>query len=210
MVDILILAKSPIPGRVKTRLCPPCAPDQAAALAQAALEDTLAAALEATAGTGSEVVLALDGRADGWLPPGVRVVSQGEGPLDRRLATAWEHVPGPAVQVGMDTPQVTADDLDRASSALARPDVDAVLGPAEDGGWWIIGLPQGGMAEAFLGVDMSQPDTGERQHARLEELGLRVELLEPRNDVDTIQDAHEVAAQAPHTRFAQAFRSLTL
>lgn len=193
---------------MKTRLCPPCSPAQAAALAEAALKDTLAAALEVTEGSGSEVVLALDGRADGWLPPGVRVVPQGEGTLDQRLATAWEHVPGPAVQVGMDTPQVTAEDLEHACTVLSRPEVDAVLGPADDGGWWIIGLPRGGMPEAFLGVDMSQPDTGARQHARLEELGLRVELLEPRNDVDTIQDARQVAAQAPQTRFATTFRSL--
>lgn len=204
-VQVLVLGKSPVPGRVKTRLCPPCSPAQAAALAEAALVDTLAA----TTAASSKVTLALEGRADGWLPPGVRVVPQCEGTLDQRLAAAWSEVPGPAVQIGTDTPQLTATDLVDAYRTLCRPDVDAVLGPADDGGWWLIGLPYG-MPEAFVGVPMSRPETGALQHARLRELGLRVALLESRNDVDTIEDAREVAAKAPETRFATALRQMSV
>ena len=75
-MDLLVLAKEPIPGRVKTRLCPPCTPAEAARLAAACLADTLEAACAAGA---DRVLVALDGRPGDWLPPGVRVVGQGSG-----------------------------------------------------------------------------------------------------------------------------------
>lgn len=203
-VDVIVLAKEPVPGRVKTRLCPPCSPDEAAKLAAAALADTLAAA---TASGADRVVLALDGRAGPWCPPGVEVVGQGEGGLDRRLATAWSATVGPAVQIGMDTPQVTARHLDEAMATLVTDGVDAVLGQADDGGWWAVGLRRS-RAEAFLGVPMSRPDTGDQQAARLASLGLRTRALPVRTDVDTWADALRVAAGAPGTGFAAAVRSL--
>ncbi|HEY8525768.1 MAG TPA: DUF2064 domain-containing protein [Acidimicrobiales bacterium] len=203
-MDVIVLAKEPVPGRVKTRLCPPCTPGEAAALAAAALADTLAAARASGA---DRVVLALDGRPGAWCPPGVEVVPQGAGPLNRRLAAAWSATPGPAVQVGMDTPQVTAADLDRALDALAGDGIGAVLGPAADGGWWAIGLRRP-HPEAFAGVPMSRADTGARQLARLEALGLRTALLPVRTDVDTWTDALAVADAAPATRFAAAVRAL--
>jgi uncharacterized protein len=203
-VDVIVLAKEPVPGRVKTRLCPPCSPDGAASLAAAALADTLAAA---TASGARRVVLALDGRPGPWCPPGVVIVDQGTGGLDRRLATAWSAVPGPAVQIGMDTPQVTADDLDAAMSALADDSMDAALGPAADGGWWAIGLRRPD-PRVFLGVPMSRPDTGERQARRLASLGLRTSTLPIRTDVDTWADALDVAAAAPTTGFAATVRHL--
>jgi uncharacterized protein len=201
-VDLLVLAKEPVAGRVKTRLCPPCSPAVAASLAAAALADTLAAACASGA---ERVVLGLGGRPGDWCPPGVVVVGQGSGSLDRRLTTAWRHAAGPALLVGMDTPQLIAGDLDTAMVALASPGVDAVLGPAADGGWWAVGLqrPHPG---AFLGVPTSRPDTGARQAARLAVLGLAVRLLDERTDVDTWADALTVAASAPGTRFAAAAR----
>jgi glycosyltransferase A (GT-A) superfamily protein (DUF2064 family) len=214
-VDLIVLAKEPVPGRVKTRLCPPRTPPEAASLAAAALADTLAAA---TASGADRVMLALDGRPGSWCPPGVVIVGQGTGGLDRRLATAWSAAAGPAVQIGMDTPQVTARDLDAAMSTLedglgggdgrVEGGVDAVLGPAADGGWWAIGLRRPD-ARAFLGVPMSRPDTGERQADRLASLGLRTRLLPVRTDVDTWSDALDVAAAAPATAFAAAVRRLT-
>jgi rSAM/selenodomain-associated transferase 1 len=207
-VDVIVLAKEPVPGRVKTRLCPPCTPAEAAALAAEALADTLAAA---TASGADRVVLALDGgdgRPGPWCPPGVEIVGQGTGGLDRRLATAWSAVPGPAVQVGMDTPQVTPGDLDAAMSSLEADGVDAVLGPAADGGWWAIGLRRPD-ARVFLGVPMSRPDTGYQQAARLASLGLRTRPLPVQTDVDTWADALHVAASSPTTRFAAAVRALT-
>jgi uncharacterized protein len=197
--DIIVMAKEPVPGRVKTRLCPPCSPTQAAALAGAALADTLNAALATGA---RRVVLALDGRPGPWCPPGVEVVGQGDGPLDRRLTTAWAAATsGPAVLIGMDTPQVTSADLDAAIGALA--DHDAVLGPATDGGWWALGLRRP-HPRAFAGVPMSRPDTGARQRERLTALGLRTGRLPSHTDVDTWDDAVAVARSMPGGRFAAA------
>jgi glycosyltransferase A (GT-A) superfamily protein (DUF2064 family) len=201
-MPIIVMAKAPLPGRVKTRLCPPCSLEEAAAAAEAALVDTLVAALSSSA---DRVVLALDGDPGPWLPAGVDVVSQRGSGFDERLAAAWSDVGGPAVQIGMDTPQVTPALLDLASLALGQPGTDAVLGPAEDGGWWCIGLRRADPA-AFRGIPMSRRDTGARQMARLGELRLRTATLPRLRDVDTIADALDVAARAPGTRFAAAVR----
>jgi rSAM/selenodomain-associated transferase 1 len=201
---LAVIAKAPVPGRVKTRLCPPCTPAQAAALAEASLRDTLAAMRAATSGARA-IVLA--GAPGAWHDGDERVVCQrGEG-LDERLAAAFEDLGGPAVVVGMDTPQVTAAHLRRALRALRRH--DAVLGPARDGGYWCIGLADPARAAAALrGVPMSAEHTLAAQRARLSELGLRVGSVDELHDVDTYADAVEVAGLAPLTHFARAFRAL--
>jgi len=197
---LIVLAKAPRPGRSKTRLCPPCTPRDAAALARAALADTLDAVLATPA---ARRVLVLDGPVGDWLAPGVEVVAQRGAGLDERLAHAFADVGGPALLVGMDTPQVTARDLARGLERLATPGVDAVLGPATDGGYWAIGLREA-QPRAFLGVPMSTAWTGRAQHERLRRLGLRVALLPALRDVDRIADARAVAALAPAGRFARA------
>jgi hypothetical protein len=199
-MPIIVMAKAPVPGRVKTRLCPPLTTEEAALVAEAALVDTLAAALASSA---ARVVLALDGEPGPWLPAGVDVISQRGSGFDERLTAAWSDVGGPALQIGMDTPQVTPALLDMASAVLEQPDTDAVLGLAEDGGWWCVGLRRADRA-VFRGISMSRSDTGARQLARLGELGLRTATLPRLRDVDTIADAHAVAALAPGTRFAAA------
>jgi uncharacterized protein len=85
--------------------------------------------------------------------------------------------------------------------------VDAVLGPATDGGWWALGMRRP-RPEAVLGVPTSRPDTGARQGARLAALGLRTRLLDPYTDIDTWPDALAVADQAPGTRVAAVVGSL--
>lgn len=197
---VLVVAKEPIPGRVKTRLCPPCTPDQAAAIAAAALVDTFAAA---TACGADEVIVALDGAPGPWLPAGVRIVPQIEATFDRRLAAAWAETTGPGIQIGMDTPQVTARLLDDAMAALDDPAHDAVLGLAEDGGWWAIGLDAADSL-VFHDIPMSQSDTGARQMERLDGLGLRVGALPTLIDVDHFAEAEAVAHAAPLTAFAAA------
>src|SRR6202000_1318764 len=101
---LLVIAKQPVPGRVKTRLVPPCSYQQAAALAEAALADTLNAVLRAPA---RQRVLVLDGTARPRLAAGFAVVPQSAGPLDERLANAFTASSGPTLLVGMDTPQVS-------------------------------------------------------------------------------------------------------
>jgi rSAM/selenodomain-associated transferase 1 len=194
---LLVIAKSPVPGRVKTRLTPPCTPHEAAQLAGAALSDTLAAATRAR--RASRCVLVLDGAPGTWLPHDVEVVQQRGDGLAARLADAFQAAAGPAFLVGMDTPQVTPELLDAGLAAVEH--ADAAFGASYDGGYWGIGLRRPD-PEAFRGVPMSAPSTAAFQRARLADLGLTTALLPPLRDVDTIADAHAVAAAAPDTRFA--------
>ena len=198
------MAKAPVPGRVKTRLCPPCTPAEAAALAAAALADTL----DAVARCGADRrVLALDGEPGPWLPPGFEVVPQCAGGFDHRLAHAWAAAGGPGVQIGMDTPQVTPAHLDGALGSLEHS--GAALGHAADGGWWAIALRRPDPA-VFLGVPMSRSDTGRRQQARLDGLGLGVTLLPTLVDLDTGDDVAGVVAAAPGSRTAHLATRLGL
>jgi hypothetical protein len=205
-VAFIVLAKAPEPGRSKTRLSPPCTPEQAAELAAAALVDTLAAA--DAAATGRRVV-ALDGDRAGLVPAGWEVIAQRGRGLDERIASAFEDVGGPALLVGMDTPQVEPALLFASARALLERGVDAVLGPAIDGGYWAIGMREPGPA-AVVGVPMSSATTGAAQLARLGALGLRVRTLPVQRDVDTIADARAVAAAAPRTRFAATLAAMPL
>lgn len=200
---VIVLAKAPVPGRVKTRLCPPCSAADAAVLAAAALGDTLDVVGRVP---GVRRVLALDGDSGAWVPTGFEVVAQPTGGLDERIAAALAATPGPTVLIGMDTPQVQVADLEHALAVLNR-GIDAVVGPARDGGYWLLGLRDPG-PEAVLGLPMSVGETGAAQLARLHSLGASVELVRELRDVDTFEDALAVADEAPTTRFAGAVRAL--
>lgn len=193
-----------MPRRSKTRLCPPCTPEQAAALAEAALADTLAA----VAGTPCDGrTLVLEGPRGDWLPAGFEVVPQCGGGLGERLAAAFSPCREPALLIGMDTPQVTPELLGESLRELGRDGTDAVLGPAEDGGYWAIGLraPQPG---AFAGVPMSSSRTGACQRERLRQLGLTVRDLPTLRDIDYMADARAVAAEHPLGEFARVLGTL--
>jgi uncharacterized protein len=205
--QILLLAKAPVPGRVKTRLCPPCTPEQAAFVAAAALDDTLdtAAATPAAART---LVLAGDrAPTDGWA-----TVPQRGGPLSERLAAAFAdtRIPGvPTLLIGMDTPQVTPALLTDALQQLTTPGgPDAVLGLAIDGGWWTLGLRDPQQAAVLRHIATSTATTGAETLAALHRRGLRVGILPRLRDVDTAPDAHLVAAEChPASRFTKAVRA---
>jgi hypothetical protein len=203
-VTIIVLAKAPVPGRVKTRLCPPFDPAQAARLAEAALVDTL----RAVAATRCDRrVLVLDGAPGPWLPAQFEVLPQRGDGLDERLAHAFTDVGTAGLLIGMDTPQLTPASLTASLEALDGPHVDAVLGPSIDGGWWGLGLrvPD---PSVFLGVPMSTSHTGTAQLARLHELRLRTRTLPMLRDVDDFDDAIAVSRAAPHGRFATTLRLL--
>ncbi|GHJ97910.1 glycosyl transferase [Streptomyces sp. NE5-10] len=202
MTTLLVIAKQPLPGRVKTRLTPPFTPEEAASLAEAALADTLTAAARVPA---ARHVLVLDGAPGPWLPPGFQVVPQVAGGLDVRLAAAFAACDGPALLLGMDTPQITPEIL---APALCWDAHDAWFGAAADGGFWALGLAVPDPA-LLLGVPMSRPDTGAVQHARLRAAGLRTGSLPVLCDVDTARDARYVAAEASWTRFAARHARLT-
>jgi rSAM/selenodomain-associated transferase 1 len=201
---LLVIAKEPVPGRVKTRLTPPCTPEQAAALAAAAIADTLVA-VAAVRGAGRRI-LVLDGRPGAVpVPAGFDVIAQRGHGLAERLAAAFADAAGPAFLVGMDTPQLTPAQLEAGLAAVR--DGDAAFGAALDGGYWGIGLRRPDPA-VFDGVPMSEDHTGAVQRTRLAVLGLRTTNLPPLRDVDTIEDALAVAALAPGGRFAATLESI--
>ena len=142
---VLVVAKAPVPGLAKTRLGHRIGMTTAADLAAAALLDTLDACVEAfgpghrhVAMTGDFSVAVrrdeLDDALRGW-----RVFEQRGATFGERLAHAHADLgAAPVVQIGMDTPQLTGDLLTSAGALLEHH--DAVLGPAEDGGWWLLAL----------------------------------------------------------------------
>jgi rSAM/selenodomain-associated transferase 1 len=203
--QVIVIAKEPVPGRVKTRLTPPFTPDDAALLAKAALSDSLAAALAAPV---TRHVLALQGVPGEWLPAGFDVIGQRGGGLDERLAAAFSDahasLPLPMMLIGMDTPQVTPGLLTEAAQALVGGEADAVFGPAADGGFWLLGLRRPDRS-LLAGVPMSRPDTGRHQLDRLTSAGLRIAMMPELTDVDTVREAELVAAAIPGSFFAAAF-----
>ncbi len=202
---VLVIAKAPVAGQVKTRLTTAMSDRGAAEVAAAALIDTIETVRAAAT---HAVVLALAGD-ERDLPEevrdGLRIVAQRGHGFDERLAHAFadaasgEH---PVVLVGMDTPQLTVDHLQAAVGGLSV--ADAVLGPAPDGGWWVLALRDPHDAEALVGVPMSQDDTGSLTVEALERRGLVVGFTQPLVDVDTVKDALLVASEAPGSRFAAA------
>lgn len=206
---LLVVAKAPVPGFAKTRLAATIGPAAAADLAAAALLDTLATA----SAVGWPVVVALTGELDraarsvelGEALAGVTVVPQTGDGLGERLARAHADADRGhgVVQVGMDTPQISVEDYLAAGAVvgLGR----AVIGPATDGGWWLLGLPDSAAATALIDVPMSTADTGA---ATLAALGGDPVRLRELRDIDTWNDAVEVAGALPGSRTASAVAAL--
>jgi glycosyltransferase A (GT-A) superfamily protein (DUF2064 family) len=215
---VLVMAKAPLPGQVKTRLGDHLGHDVAAELAAASLLDTL----DTCSGSFAQLHLALAGglrgavravelreRLGGWTVHDQRGVG-----FAARLANAHDDAGGdgrPVVQIGMDTPHLTADHLHAVADALINPDgVDAVLGPAEDGGWWVLGVTHPRFARPLASVEMSTTRTCADTRAALEAGGARVRMTTTFRDVDTVSDAQHAASAAPSSRFATAWERLRI
>jgi len=212
---VLVMAKAPIAGRVKTRLCPPCTPTEAAEIAAAALSDTL----DAVAACGApKKIIALEGPPGPWLPCGFELIAQRGGDLAERLAWAWADAGGPGIQIGMDTPQVRPGELDGLLESLRGGERGAgggrrrraVLGHAADGGWWVIGFDGVDPSSVFRGIPMSTGSTGRHQERRLRQLGMEIVLAGVHRDIDTAEDLAEVAALVPGSRTESAAAALGL
>jgi glycosyltransferase A (GT-A) superfamily protein (DUF2064 family) len=199
--QLLVITKAPVPGRSKTRLSPPCTPEQAAAIAAAAVGDTLDTVRATPVG---RRVVALDGDPGDLDLSGCVVVPQVDGDLGTRLAAAFsdamtgQDADRPTMLIGMDTPQVSAALL----TACLRRLVDggpgtAVLGGAPDGGWWALGLHSPTPAGVLRYVPMSRDDTAELTRDALTGAGLTVLDLPVLTDIDHFPDAVGVAAECP-------------
>jgi uncharacterized protein len=209
---VLVLAKAPVPGQVKTRLCPPATSAQAARIAAAAFLDTLDAVLAVpdvmpvVALTG-DLTHAVDAAALTLRLRTVTVVTQRGMTLGQRIAAACADTAAvvghrPVLQLGMDTPQVDATLLSKCLDLLDADGVDGALGLATDGGWWSLGLRRPELAELIADIPTSRPDTGARTLAALRASGSRVVELPELSDVDTWLDATAVAVDVPDGRFA--------
>lgn len=207
MTTLLIMAKAPVPGFAKTRVARTVGPAAAADLAAAAFLDTMDVATSCF----SDVVVALTGDVSAAACAAeltaalaqVRVVAQRGDGLAERLVHAHADAAGqgPVVQIGMDTPQVLADDLVSAERLVQSE--GAVLGPATDGGWWLLGLADASRAATLVDVEMSAADTGQRTG---EAIGGDPPLLRELRDMDTWADAVAIAAEAPGRRIAASVR----
>ena len=210
-VTVLVVAKAPVPGQAKTRLAAAVGDRAAADIAAAALLDTLDAVAAAPV---QDRVVALTGDLDRASHgseirnalSGFIVVEQRGEDFAARLANAHADAATaglPILQVGMDTPQVTADLIAECAQALLGN--DGVLGMAHDGGWWVLGVTDPAMADCLRMVPMSRPDTGALTLKALRDNGIDVDLVAQLADVDTVEDVDVVRrACAPESRFARA------
>ncbi len=191
-MHLTIIAKEPREGFVKTRLCPPCSPQQAADVAAAALLDTLDAVDAVVAGlNGVDRVLLFDGDPTAWTRPGYRVVPQRGSGLASRLSNAFDDL-GPGIIVGMETPGAVPALADGVSALRSGFDV---MGLAVDGGYWAIGLHRVNPA-VFADIPMSTSSTGLAQLSRLHRLQHQVRMLPLAHDLDTIDDLRIAAHHA--------------
>ena len=191
-MHVTVIAKAPVPGQVKTRLSPPCTPEQTAEVAAAALADTLAAVEDVARAAVARRVLLLDGDRQSWMSTAFEVVAQRGTGLEQRLCNGFVDL-GPGVIIGMETPHVAA--ALTSAVAAARRGVDSI-GLATDGGYWMIGLCAASAAianELFDGIPMSSTHTGLAQLRRLQAHGRQVQLLPMARDLDTFDDLRAVA-----------------
>jgi glycosyltransferase A (GT-A) superfamily protein (DUF2064 family) len=211
-----VVAKAPEPGRAKTRLAATVGDRVAADIAAAALLDTLDAVAAAPV---AARVVAFTGDLDaaaGAAEIRQRLVSftvipqRGDDFADRLANAHADAADGyPVLQIGMDTPQVTAELLTDCARRLL--DAPAVLGFAYDGGWWVLGVGTPTIAECLRTIPMSQPDTGELTLKALRDSGIDVTSVQRLADIDVVEDVAAVRdACGPASRFARVTRAAGL
>jgi uncharacterized protein len=217
-VTVLVVAKAPEPGRAKTRLAATVGDRLAADIAAAALLDTLDAVAAAPV---AARVVAFTGDLDAAAGAAeirrrlesFTVIPQRGDDFAARLANAHADAAdgNPVLQIGMDTPQVTAELLTDCARRLLDDDAPAVLGLAHDGGWWVLGVRTPMIAECLRTVPTSRSDTGELALKALRDNGIDVASVKRLADFDVLDDVAEVrAACGPVSRFARVTRAAGL
>lgn len=200
-VALAVMAKVPVAGAVKTRLCPPLTPEQAARLARCFLEDRIEQLGALRAGD-RVVAFAPPERQEelrALVPPGVRLVPQAGIDLGARL----HHVLGGllaegytgAIALDADSPTLPTAYIERACAVLLDRAADVVVGPSEDGGYYLIGLaaPAPGL---FTDMPWSTPAVCQETLARARRAGRRAALLPPWFDVDRGADLERLRRRA--------------
>lgn len=201
MTAVAVMAKAPVAGRVKTRLSPLLGPSGCAHLQRLLIRQTCAV----VGASGLPLFVFLDDPQwgsgdDRALSDGARVRRQADGHLGQRMLAAVRQVhreqPGPVLVIGTDAPTLTSELLTIAATAL-RGDLDAVLGPALDGGYYLIGLSR--PLPAVLSIDprlWGGDQVRAATQRQLDTLGARWKLLAPLRDLDTPADAAALRCDA--------------
>ena len=194
---IVVLAKAPIRGLVKTRLAASIGDDEALRLHSLLAARTFATVLEA--GCAAEVRITPDDAIASlgtWVPASLRVRPQGGGDLGdrmhRALCDAFAEGSVRVVVVGSDCPGMNVAHLAAAFAALSADDL--VLGPATDGGYWLIGA-RAATPDVFRGVPWSTSEVRAATRRRAAAAGLRVADLERLPDVDTVEDLRHMGTR---------------
>ncbi len=198
-VGLAIMAKAPRVGAVKTRLCPPLRPPEAAELARCFLLDAVER-VRSVAGA-QPIVAYAPVEAQGQFEeaaPGFTLIPQRGGDLGERQLDLIGEILGLGLQaalvIGTDSPTLPRECLDEAVSLVMAPDVDVVLGPTEDGGYYLIGL-RAPCPALFEDMPWSTPVVLSRTLERAQRLGLRVACLPTWFDVDTGADLERLRVE---------------
>ncbi len=211
---VVLFCKAPAAGRVKTRLCPPLRPEQAASLAEAFLLDELEILLAAPAWS-VEVAYAPEDAA-GWfrsrVPANTELWPQSGDDLGQRLSRALAgcEPERPMVILGADSPDLPIECVREAFRVL-HAGAHGVLGPTPDGGYYLIGLRRP-HPELFRNIPWSTDRVLRETMDRAHEAGVRLHVLEPWSDVDRIDDLRQLRRRlatvplevAPRTRACMA------
>ena len=210
-VAVAIMAKAPRPGAVKTRLCPPLTPGEAAELGRCFLRDKIA---QVRGLVGATPVLAYAPARERAvfkrLAPDFALIPQRGEDLGARLVSVLASLLGrghpAALAIDSDTPTLPTRLLQRAVDLAASGEADVVLGPSEDGGYYLVGL-RTVHRELFDGIPWSTPGVLDATLARACATGLRSVCLPPWFDVDTPDDLtrlRRALAETPHAAPATA------
>lgn len=189
-ISVIIMAKLPRTGLVKTRLQPDLSADQAAEVHRAMLLHTVRRVAAMRLG---RLIVCFDPPGDSAAAAGlfdglpVHLLPQAPGDLGQRIAAVRRSIAGPILLLGVDSPDVPPDHLKGAAALAASRDV--VLGPTEDGGFWCLGLSERVDADALLaGIDWSSGRELDQTAAAAQRLGLSVALAGRWDDVDRPDD----------------------
>ena len=188
---LAIMARAPVSGRTKTRLQPKLTPEQCAAVSQAFLSDTIALALSLPQYTPFLTFTPRKERRlfESLTPPGMELLPQAEGDLGQRMYQLMHDLEArqysPVVVIGTDIPTLQPATLRQAIEALKT--ADLCLGPARDGGYYLIGARHADK-NIFEDMPWSTVDVLSLTVSKAKEAGLSLALLEEYTDIDTFAD----------------------
>ena len=193
---IALFARAPIPGRAKTRLCPPLSAAESAELQQAFVED-MWRRLQGVPGAALFLYSDVAWQPYTELAGPARTALQQGADLGARMLHCFEELNRGgyerALIVGSDSPTVPAKYLRQGLDALAH--TDAVLGPVEDGGYYAVGCRRP-RSQMFEGVTWSVPTTLEEPERAFQRAGLSLQELPTWYDVDTVDDLRRLATDS--------------